>query len=551
MLLQNYKILRPKTTKIQTRNGVRYVYQVVGKTYNKEKKYTVDQRTCIGKMIDDEYMIPNEKFNDFYPELVVSEIDAPMFSDTLKVGASIIIEKIMEDIQLDVLIDSVFDEYSSIIKDIMTYMIIDETSTFQYYPDFMYNHPSYEGKIRSDSFISKLLKEEIDETSIKAFLKAWNNINSNIEDVYVSYDSTNMNTSAVGVELAEYGHAKDDEEKPQINISYVIDQDNALPLLYEVYEGSIIDNSQCIYMVEKIKEYGYKNIGFIFDRGYFSKKNIDELREKGYEYILMVKSNTQSIQECIKEVGISLKLMNKYYLPEHGVYGTTIEKKLFESDKKAVNIHLYYDNVRAENERNEWLNLLNKTEKELMKKVDEKIVKEKDLERFKKLFILKFDDYGYLKSYKRNEKKIQEYTDKLGYFSIVTSKEMEASEALRIYRDRDSIEKMFRSIKSSFGYDKFGVHTDSSIIAKTHLVFMASIIRSVMGQRLKELVKKDKKHYTIPASIREVEKIEISKNTLGKYTRKYALTAKQKAIIKAFGLDEKELDKMIQNRKLR
>ena len=54
MLLKNVKVLRPKTTKIQKRNGIGYVYQVIGKSYKKDKKYTVENRKLIGKMIDDE-----------------------------------------------------------------------------------------------------------------------------------------------------------------------------------------------------------------------------------------------------------------------------------------------------------------------------------------------------------------------------------------------------------------------------------------------------------------------------------------------------------------
>ena len=48
MLLKNVKVLRPKTTKIQKRNGIGYVYQVIGKSYKKDKKYTVKNRKLIG-----------------------------------------------------------------------------------------------------------------------------------------------------------------------------------------------------------------------------------------------------------------------------------------------------------------------------------------------------------------------------------------------------------------------------------------------------------------------------------------------------------------------
>ena len=120
-----------------------------------------------------------------------------------------------------------------------------------------------------------------------------------------------------------------------------------------------------------------------------------------------------------------------------------------------------------------------------------------------------------------------------------------AEEALEIYRDRDVVEKVFRSIKSEMDYSKFGVHSESSLIAKTHIIFIASIVRSVMGQQLKELYKKDRKRFTIPASLRELDKIEVTRNNKGRYIRKYALTSRQKQILKVFEIDEKVLDKMI------
>ena len=73
MLLENVKVLRPKTTKIQKRNGIGYVYQVIGKTYKKDKKYTVENRKLIGKMIDEEWMVPNEFFEQYYPDICVEQ----------------------------------------------------------------------------------------------------------------------------------------------------------------------------------------------------------------------------------------------------------------------------------------------------------------------------------------------------------------------------------------------------------------------------------------------------------------------------------------------
>ena len=119
---------------------------------------------------------------------------------------------------------------------------------------------------------------------------------------------------------------------------------------------------------------------------------------------------------------------------------------------------------------------------------------------------------------------------------------MEADKALTIYRDRDVSEKMFRMIKTSLDYDTFRVYDDTSLKAKTLIVFIASIIRSIIYQGLKPLYKKDRKNYTVISSIKELEKIEVTKNNHGTYRRKYVLTAKAKNILEAFDINEKQLD---------
>ncbi len=43
--------------------------------------------------------------------------------------------------------------------------------------------------------------------------------------------------------------------------------------------------------------------------------------------------------------------------------------------------------------------------------------------------------------YQRKEQVLKEMIEKAGYFSIITTKKMEAEEALETYRDRDAVEK--------------------------------------------------------------------------------------------------------------
>jgi transposase len=130
-------------------------------------------------------------------------------------------------------------------------------------------------------------------------------------------------TAADGVEMAEYGHAKDDDELPQVNISYAVNHKDATPLFYEMYPGSIIDNTQCTHMVDRAREYGYKNVGIILDRGYFSTANIRYFDKKGYDFLMMIKTRSILVRELIDEARLPLLTKTKYYLPEHEVYAMT------------------------------------------------------------------------------------------------------------------------------------------------------------------------------------------------------------------------------------
>ena len=131
-----------------------------------------------------------------------------------------------------------------------------------------------------------------------------------------------------------------------------------------------------------------------------------------------------------------------------------------------------------------------------------------------------------------NENEIQKEIDRLGFFVIVTSKEMTAGEALELYRKRDSVEKIFKMLKTGLEYDTFRVHSQTSLESKTYVMFIASIVRNYIFQGLKEVGRKekDKKNYTVSAAIGELEKVSIVKNGKDVYIRKYGLTEKQKKI---------------------
>lgn len=125
---------------------------------------------------------------------------------------------------------------------------------------------------------------------------------------------------------------------------------------------------------------------------------------------------------------------------------------------------------------------------------------------------------------------------------------MDAREALLLYKSRDDSEKLFRGDKSYLGDRTERVYSSESVQSKMFIEFVALTVRSKIYVDLIEQMKADGKRHnymTVPAAIRELEKIEIIKYADTEYRLDHALTKTQKSILKAFGLDQRKiLDKI-------
>ena len=126
----------------------------------------------------------------------------------------------------------------------------------------------------------------------------------------------------------------------------------------------------------------------------------------------------------------------------------------------------------------------------------------------------------------------------MGFFTIVTSENMTASDALYTYLTRNCAERVFQDEKSGLGFYSYRVHTQEALYAKTHVVFLSEIVKNDIYQKTRGLYKKNRKFYTIPAIIDQLEKIRAIREKSNVYRMLEPLTARQKEILSPFGIDE-------------
>ena len=525
------------------KGNAKYVYFEYERVYDPKRKYTTVKRSTIGKLSDEDpnKMRPNENFRRFFPEVQTPEDRADFGrSSALKAGAYMVIEKVVKDLGLDEKLKTVFGARNSgLILDLAAYSIITENNAAQYYPDYAYQHPLFTPNMKaySDSTISDFLRD-LSEDQRQMFLNLWNAERSKRERIYLSYDSTNKNCEAGDISMLEYGAANVDAGLPIFNYAIGYDVKNREPLIYEKYPGSINDVSQLQYMLAKVKGYGYSNIGFILDRGYFSKENLKFMDENGFAFIIMVKGIKDFIQDQIRKQKGSFESDWQNQIADFGVYGKTVHTFVYASDCRKRYVHIYYSAAKAAGERARFEASIQQMQGFLDAHRNE------DREfgaTFEKYFFLHRDKESGVFVYA--EPKLSVIRDELelcGYFAIITSEKMNAKQAIRLYKNRDASEKLFRADKSYLGNGVLRVASQEAADNKIFIGFLALIIRCRIYTALKDKVStmaKKPNYFTVPAAIRELEKIELCRQLDHVYRMDHAVTKTQKEILSAFGIE--------------
>ncbi|MFA7628967.1 MAG: transposase [Candidatus Dojkabacteria bacterium] len=543
-----------KITRKKSADGSIYLYLEIDRTYHKDKGYTIPRRVCIGKQDPKagQRMFPNEKYNEYFP--CESAENSPEYSASrsscLHAGTHVVVKRILEKYKiLDWLQGRFGPKDGSLVMDLAVYLIVTEGNTAQHYPDYAYRHPLFtpEMRIYSDSKVGSLLKDTIRADDTIAFTEWWNSAKDHRKKIYMSYDSTNKLCQAGDIDMVEGGHAKDGRDgEPIFNVAIATDVSERRPVFYEEYLGSIVDVSQLDCMVDKAKGLGYRNIGFILDRGYFSKSNIQYMDSNRFSFIIMAKGKKSLVSSIVLSVKGGFENKRSDYIWEYSVSGTTAEGWLYESDGRPRFFHVFFSEYRKAKERHELELRLRKLSCELDRLLG-KDCSNLILGKFEQYYNLEFINEGkkrILVMYSEKADEIEAMIDLFGYFCIISSDKMTARDALLLYKSRDGSEKLFAADKTFLGSRAERVQTEASLRSKLFIEFLALIIRSRLYACISDHVhatRTRRNYLNVVSVIKELEKIELIRIGDGVYRLDHAITARQKEILSIFGMSDDDM----------
>lgn len=108
-------------------------------------------------------------------------------------------------------------------------------------------------------------------------------------------------------DLRRTGFSKDGKHQhPQILLGLLINS-SGFPLSYEIFEGNKFEGHTMLPVLEAFKKrYGLKDLVVVADSGLLSNKNITELEQNGYEYIVGARIKNESDHLKAKILSLSL-----------------------------------------------------------------------------------------------------------------------------------------------------------------------------------------------------------------------------------------------------
>lgn len=528
------------------KTGDTYIGYTLDYSYDSEARMTKPKRKGIGKMVKDDktMMYPNEHFFELFPDYAVSEEDTSGRLPCINFGTFVVFMKLLHESGLDKILTDVFEDKAGFAADLALYHLVSQNNVMQYYTNYAKGHPVFTKgqKTYSDSTVSSFLHDTGAECKDVEFQNAWTALKNNNGRIYFSYDSTNKKCESGKITFTEHGHPKKGEGNGRIiNLSVGYDHVKKEPVFYELHSGSIVDISTLKAMIEKAKAYGFTYIGFIFDRGYFSRDNIEYLDKNNIPYIIMVKGLMPWVRELVEKHMGTFENDGTHRIKEKGVNGITCLEPVSHITNEPRYCHIYYSSERHTSEAKELDIRIQSLENSLEKLKNRGPVKTFNPKVYKDLFKLdvkKLKDGRYvLLGYSRKDEEIDRLYKLCGYFVIITSEEMSARDALITYKNRDEVEKLFRADKRFAKSER--VASDESLHGKMLIEFIAMILYSKFTAALEEASMKSLKHpnyFTSTGAIQELEKITMVADPSHNYHVDFVLSKAQKEILDAFDI---------------
>ena len=318
---------------------------------------------------------------------------------------------------------------------------------------------------------------------------------SDIQDVLFAryeFEHTNINMDWTSIvlhgnkaKLGKYGYSRDhrpDKKQITLGVSELADPIN-IPIGLTIEPGNLNDQTHFKKTYRQLSGRLKEGSLIIFDKGANSIANTAMIRAENMQYLTAKKLNKSDDKIIAKFEEYHPEVIDA----ETGVRGIKIEKP------NSINYFFFSKKLQKEQLESRARKVVRQIKE--AKDIQESIDKNKALpKRFRINNLLIDVDYSV-------QTKLVELTEddavklleekfingREGFFCLKSSKNLTLTEALLTYRKKDSIEKIFHSLKNEIEIKPLRVWTDNSIYGALIIGFIAQLFVSLIRFEIPEL----------------------------------------------------------------
>ncbi len=527
----------PKGAKTQIIKNIPYVY-IDLPYWNSEKKRGEHKRRYVGKLSGNEF-IPNAKYllslqtpesETGKPQPKCSGICVRKFY-----GATYLLSQIGYKLGIHADLKACFPRYYQQIESLCYYLILEGGQSLYRLHKWGVTHVHpFEDDLPSQR-ISELLGN-ITESSKMEFFKR--QAGRRAEKEYLAFDTTSISSYSELIKQVKYGKNKEGDALPQINLGLLYGEKSRLPVYYRKLAGNTADVVIVRNLLKDISFLEMEKLSFVMDRGFYSERNINELMKYHHKFLIGARCSLKLVKKYLDQLQGDDFTDWKNFHEEVGLYSRTITTQWdyhetrqsgeVVTGKRRIYLHIYFNPQRFTDEQLSLTRKLANLQYELVSGHRDP-GHEKEYERYFKCH--ETPKRGLVVTAK--EDVIRRKKKNFGYFALLSNGIKDSVEAIRIYRNKDLIEKSFGNLKERLDMRRMSVASEENFEGKLFIQFVALMYLSYIKRQMDE--HNLFKNFTMQTLLDELDIIEQYCQP-GHESHLSELTKKQVALYLAMGV---------------
>lgn len=504
--------------------GYTYVYEVLQEHWDKEKRQMRSKQRCIGKLDPVTGELISSKRLGKHASAALNE---SVTAKTTVSGPKLLLEKIDHGIGLSKILKKACPENWAQVLSLAWYLVCTGNALF-YAESWCQNHEApFSGDLTSQR-ISELLSRISEDDRLSFFKLWWKQI---AEKDYLCYDITSVSSYSEQNEYVRYGYNRDHEKLPQINLGMIYGQKSFLPVSYRQLPGSITDVVTVRHLLDQLDKLEYPKLHLVMDRGFYSQKNIDALAEGGHNFTIGLPTHQKWVMDEIDQARSKIDGPEcLHFVGKQAIYAHTRLKSWGDTGRRCY-IHLFYDDQKYADDRVAFNTALLTYKDELEQ--DRKVPEHE--EAYANFFTCHRTPKRGLKVTYNNAAIEAARKRYVGFHALLSTKIKDPMEALKVYREKDIVEKCFDDLKNELDMKRLRVHNACRMQSRLFIQFVALILLSQVRKVIREKIPKS--GYSAKGLMMEMESLTTIHYS-GKYNNKLGeITKAQREILLAFGVN--------------